>query len=267
MALYETLGHYYDALVRDEEAAQKWVDWIESFAPGQTFLELACGSGEITVRLSALHQLSALDLSAAMLEAARAKDSAGRIAFYQQDMRDLSGLGVFDAIGCFCDSFNYLVDERDVQAFFQETAAHLKDGGLLLFDSHGLSRLEEFEDDYEEAGTFEDGTQVQWMISTENSLLYQDFAFYQDGNTIEEHHLQRVYSPQQLTDWLDAAGFEVIDLCGDFGEAGLDTCEKYFFACRKKARAVQMNGSADSRAARPLACASCCSNPDTQAKK
>ncbi len=66
-------------------------------------------------------------------------------------------------------------------------------------------------------------------------MIYQDFAFYlPDGRTIQEHHMQRVYDPEDLKDWLHEAGFEVLDLRGDFGEAPLAECEKYFFACRKK---------------------------------
>lgn len=74
MAQYETLGHYYDALVKDEEASRQWVDWIESFHPGRRFLELACGSGEITEMLTENHEVTALDLSQAMLERAAEKD-------------------------------------------------------------------------------------------------------------------------------------------------------------------------------------------------
>lgn len=234
MAQYETLGHYYDALVKDEQASQDWVEWIESFQPGENFLELACGSGEITERLALNHQMTALDLSASMLEEARKKDLAGKIRFLHQDMRDLSSLGCFDAIGCFCDSFNYLIEAEEVQNFFKEIHDHLVSGGLFLFDSHGQARLDEFAQDYEETGQFEDGTQVQWIISASEDLIYQDFAFYFPDRTVLEHHLQRVYSPALLQQWLEEAGFEVIDVRGDFGWEPLETCEKYFFACRKK---------------------------------
>ena len=235
MAQYETLGHYYDALVKDEEASRQWVDWIESFHPGRRFLELACGSGEITEMLTATHEMTALDLSQAMLERAAAKDPDKKVTFLWQDMRDLSSLGQFDAIGCFCDSINYLVEDQEMRDFFKEVASHLEPGGLFLFDSHGLDRLDEFAQDYEEAGEFDDGTQVQWVISADDELIYQDFAFYlPDGRTIEEHHMQRVYDPEDLKDWLQEAGFEVLDLRGDFGQAPLAECEKYFFACRRQ---------------------------------
>lgn len=49
--IYNTLAHYYDALVKDEEASREWVSWIESELAPCDCLELACGSGEITEML------------------------------------------------------------------------------------------------------------------------------------------------------------------------------------------------------------------------
>lgn len=232
MSIYDTLGRYYDALVKDDEAADAWAAWIESFHPGKQFLELACGSGEITKRLAAHHQLCALDLSESMLAAAKEKldDS---VALVQGDMRDLSGFAKFDAIGCFCDSINYLEDEQEVEAFFDEAADHLKENGLFFFDSHSEDRLEEFADDYEEAGVFDDGTQVQWLISSEDDTIYQDFAFYFNGQTIVEHHIQRVFLLGFLKKALEKR-FDLIDLRGDFEEGPIQECEKYFFVARKK---------------------------------
>ena len=42
--IYNTLAHYYDALVKDEEASREWVSWIESELAPCDCLELACGS-------------------------------------------------------------------------------------------------------------------------------------------------------------------------------------------------------------------------------
>lgn len=233
MEIYSILGRYYDALVGDEQAVEAWVEWIESFHPGKNVLELACGSGAITARLAGHHDVTALDLSASMLEAAKSKTGSETITFVQGDMRNLDGLGQFDLIGCFCDSFNYLLENEDVEQFFAAVAAHLKDGGLFLFDSHGQSRIEEFANGYDEAGEFDDGTQVQWLISSEGDLIYQDFAFYLPQRTVQEHHLQRVYS----LDWLQRAlekHFDILSITGDFGSEPLETCEKYMIACRKK---------------------------------
>lgn len=232
--MYSILARYYDALVKDDQAADAWAAWIESFQPGKSFLELACGSGEITERLAASHQVSALDLSAQMVEEAAAKEQAAGIDFAVRDMRDLSGYGQFDAIGCFCDSFNYLIEPSDVHLFFDQVSAHLRPGGLFFFDTHSLDRLEEFAEEYEEAGEFEDGTQVQWVISAEEDMIYQDFAFYlPDGRLIQEHHMQRVYDPQFLRQALEKH-FDILSVRTDFDLEGIQEGEKYFYVCRRK---------------------------------
>ena len=231
--IYNTLAAYYDQLVADPEAYDAWTEWVNKFSPAGTFLELACGSGEITHRLAKTHQMSAMDLSAAMVAEAAKKDLDMEIEFSTGDMRDLSSYGKYDAIGCFCDSFNYLLDPADVKSLFKQAAEHLNDGGWFLFDTHSMDRLEEFAQDYEEAGTFDDGTQVQWTIAAMDECIFQDFAFYFPDRTVQEHHMQRVYDPEFLMSLLDE-DFEVVDVCTDWEAPGIAPGEKYFFACRKK---------------------------------
>lgn len=231
--IYNTLAHYYDLLVGDDQAADRWVEWVENYSPGPDFLELACGSGEITLRLSEKHHVSAMDLSQQMVEEASRKDTKLNIDFSVGDMRDLRAYGMYDAIGCFCDSFNYLLDISVVKKFFQEVAGHLNPGGLFFFDSHSTDRLEEFAEDYEETGTFEDGTGLQWIIAAEQDYLFQDFAFYFEDKTIQEHHMQRVYTPDAIMEALDP-WFDIISVTTDFDLEGIAPGEKYFFVCRLK---------------------------------
>lgn len=231
--MYDILARYYDALVKDDEATQMWADWMESWNPGSKFLELACGSGEITRLLAENHDVEAMDLSEQMVDAAKAKDTQGRIAFSTGDMTDLSGYGTYDAIGCFCDSFNYLLEPDTVKKFFAQVHDHLTENGLFFFDTHSMDRLEEFNPEYEETGTFDDGTQVQWVISAEDDLIYQDFAFYLPDQTIQEHHLQRVYSPAFLQEALEPY-FTIEQILTDFDQDGIQEGEKYFYVCRRK---------------------------------
>lgn len=231
--MYNTLASYYDQLVRDDEAADGWVHWVESFQPGQTFLELACGSGEITRRLAETHEMTALDLSQQMIEAAQKKEGCEEIRFVQGNMCDLSALPTYDSIGCFCDSFNYLLSIEQIEGFFKEVYDHLKPGGLFFFDSHSLDRLDEFEEEYIEAGQFADGTQLQWNIASQDEFLFQDFAFYFADRTIQEHHMQRVYRPDELLQALKPY-FEVLSVSTDWERPGFTEGEKYFLVCRKK---------------------------------
>ncbi len=234
--IYNTLASYYDDLVKDDQATQAWVDWIEHYGKPCHMLELACGSGEITCQLASLgYQMEALDLSAEMVAQAKQKDVDGKIQFYTQDMCDLSNFtSSFDAIACLCDSFNYILSIEEVASFFKQVSAHLKPGGLFYFDTHALDRIEEFKEEWNETGTFQDGLSYQWSIESDMDWLYQDFAFYlPDGKVVQEHHLQRIYTPESLEALLQE-DFEIVDVRTDFDQEGIAPGEKYFYVARKK---------------------------------
>lgn len=233
--MYNTLAHYYDRLVKDEQATQAWVDWVLHFVKGDSILELACGSGEITLELAHHNKiLDALDLSEEMIKEAQKKVQGESIRFFKQNMLNLSPLSQYDAILCLCDSFNYLLEKEEVIQFFEECYAHLKEQGYLLFDTHSLDRLVEFSGEFNETGAFEDGVQYQWSIMSEDEWIYQDFAFYfEDGTIQEEHHLQRVYDPSWLKEAF-APYFDLVDLTTDFNQAGIAEGEKYFYVLKRK---------------------------------
>lgn len=231
--IYNTLATYYDDLVKDDEATKAWIDWIGRFQKPCSMLELACGSGEITQQLHHLgYKMTALDLSQQMIDKARNKDEA--IEFHCQDMKDLLNFKSYDSIACLCDSFNYILSKEEVASFFEEVSKHLKEGGLFFFDTHSLDRLDEFKEEWNETGTFEDGLHYQWSITSEDDWVYQDFAFYlANGQVVQEHHLQRVYDPK----WLEQAFspyFSIVDVCTDFELPGIQLGEKYFYVLKKE---------------------------------
>ncbi|MCF0105897.1 MAG: class I SAM-dependent methyltransferase [Holdemanella sp.] len=232
--IYNKLASYYDELVKDDEATKCWVNWIEKECRPCTLLELACGSGEITLALSKDgYAVTALDLSEQMVEKAKAKDVDGKILFYVQDMKDLSNLPTFDAITCLCDSFNYILSKKEVIHFFQEVHNHLNSKGHFFFDTHSLDRLTEFEEEFNETGSFDD-CDYQWSIMAEDERVYQDFAFYlPDGSMIQEHHIQRVYHPDWLKEELEKL-FIIEKTTTDFDLKGICEGEKYFYVCRKR---------------------------------
>lgn len=232
--IYDKLATYYDALVKDEEATKDWVKWIESKSKPSTLLELACGSGEITLALSKDgYEVSALDLSERMVEQAKKKDIEKKIAFSCQDMKDLSNYSTFDVITCLCDSFNYILSKEEVIGFFKEVHDHLNENGTFFFDTHSLDRITEFEEEYNETGAFED-CEFQWSIMSEDDWVYQDFAFYlPDGSIAQEHHIQRVYHPDWLKEQLEMY-FDILQVTTDFDLPGIQEGEKYFYICRRK---------------------------------
>ena len=146
--IYDKLSFYYDELVKDVQATQAWVNWIMDSVSSPCELSLLLAKNGF--------QVSALDLSQGMIQAAKEKDKKHKIQFYCQDMKNLSNLNTYDVITCLCDSFNYILSKEEVSLFFKEVSMHLKKDGLFFFDTHSLDRLVEFEEEFNETGCFED---------------------------------------------------------------------------------------------------------------
>ena len=230
--IYDVLARYYDALVGDEQATESWRRFIEQHVPGKELLELACGSGEITIALAKQgYHIDASDLSEAMIEEALCKGQ-NDIHFFVMDMNTFTVEKQYDGILCLCDSINYLVEEGQIQALFKQVYKHLRKDGVWLFDTHSMDRLEEFQDEFYEEGIVE-GKQYAWSILADDPYLYHNFIFYdEDANAQMEQHIQRVYDPKALNRYLEPY-FEV-EIYTDFTLSGIQPGEKYFYVCRRK---------------------------------
>ena len=231
--MYDYLAPYYDALVADEEATKAWVSLIEDYIPKGDLMELACGSGEITIMLANHgYQVYASDLSSEMVEQAKQKAGSEKVTWRVMDMSHIEDERQYDGIVCLCDSFNYLLNEEAVHSMFQGVHAHLKENGVFIVDMHSLDRISEFEEEYNEAGKLF-GHEYQWSIQSEDDLIYQNFSFYdEDGRCTLEQHIQRVYDPMWILETLESYGFEC-EILTDFELEGIQPGEKYFFICRK----------------------------------
>ncbi|WP_243833706.1 class I SAM-dependent DNA methyltransferase [Breznakia blatticola] len=231
--MYNQLAKHYDSLVKDDDATQAYVDFTKKYAKGKNMLELACGSGEISLALAKTgYQLVATDLSNQMLDEARKKDVEGLVDYAYMNMYDMSQAGIYDTVICYCDSMNY-IDEQHIASVLKQVYDHLEDDGIFLFDMHALDRLDEFKEEFYEAGKVDDTDFIWSIISDENRLLH-NFVFYEkDGSTQYEHHEQWVFNPNQITSILTELGFQV-EIYTDFVQPGIQEGEKYFYVCRKE---------------------------------
>ena len=231
--IYNTLAHYYDGLVKDEQATQDWVTLIRKHIHKKDMMELACGSGEITLALANLgYRIDASDLSEEMIYEAKQKDFDKKVNFYTMDMNAFVSNKMYDSVICLCDSINYLCKESELSALFASVYNTLREGGIFLFDTHSIDRLKEFEEEFYEEGEV-NGQQYTWSIISQDDCLFHNFLFYDEkGHAIQEQHTQKVYSPACLEALLSPYfTFEVVT---DFVNKGICAGEKYFYICTKK---------------------------------
>ncbi|NLY62770.1 MAG: class I SAM-dependent methyltransferase [Erysipelothrix sp.] len=229
--MYNNLAKYYDALLKDDQATTMWLEFFNKHKhPGKT-LELAAGTGEITLKIAEQDKIIATDLSQDMINELNAKaTSENLLDAFAMDMINFSIDDKFDNIICFCDSINYVLEVDDLKLMFQQVYKHLNAGGKFLFDMHSLDRLEEFAEDYIETGQLLD-TDYQWSIWAEDDYIHHHFAFYED-TLYEERHVQRVYHYELVKELLEAIGFK-LSVYTDFNQVGINAGEKLFIVGEK----------------------------------
>lgn len=232
--IYNSLAHWYDMLVKDEEATKRWLEFTQRYIKKGKILELACGSGEITLAMShSGYKVEASDLSGEMIKAARIKEGAETVHFFEADMRSFHLGKHYDGIVCYCDSINYLVTEEEVNAMMDCVDEHLCSGGWFLFDTHSLDRLEEFSEEYIEEGVL-DEVQYQWTIQSDDSFIHHHFTFwFENGHLEQEMHVQRVFDPEWMINNLHSRGYHV-EVWTDFDLPGIESGEKIFIAAKKR---------------------------------
>ena len=214
---YTILGNLYNRLNKDCDYLQ-WSQYLNSLlkANGITNglgLDLACGSGEITLQMAKLgHNMIGLDVSIEMLNAATSLSRAQNvdIPFILSDMSVFKSNNKADFITVVNDGVNYIKPinlKKTLKNFYN----NLKDGGVLLFDISSKYKLEKilannifFED-------YEDLTYI-WQNTLNKNAVVLDLTFFikQDNlfKRYYEQHTQYVYEANDILENLKHVGFK-----------------------------------------------------------
>ncbi len=146
MDAYTALAPAYDAMTADYDY-DRWIDAIERVLAEHgrrpsTVLDIACGTGSSFLGLCDRgYDVTACDVSPAMLEQARARLGRRSVELLEVDMRELPILGSFDLALCLDDSLNHLLSGADVAETFRGVAANLAPGGVFVFDVNTLATM------------------------------------------------------------------------------------------------------------------------------
>ena len=141
---YERLAPVYDDFT-DGYDHDAWVGRLERIARshganGPRVLDIACGTGKsFAPLLERGWDVSACDISPAMVERARRCAGVDPDRVVVADMRALPELGAFELVTCLDDAVNYLLDTDDLVAAFAGVARLLAPDGVYLFDTNTLA--------------------------------------------------------------------------------------------------------------------------------
>ncbi|PSL45052.1 methyltransferase family protein [Salsuginibacillus halophilus] len=242
--MYERLSWIYDDLMEDAPY-QAWAERVKTSLLKHEqavnhVLDLGCGTGTMMLLLlDEGYHVTGVDLSAEMLAAAQGKAAAHGYEppLFAQDMRALEGLGTYDAVMAWCDTLNYAGDETDVERVFSGVKAHLKPGGLFLFDVHTPYKMTEVFPGTSFADASEDVTVIWNVFTGEDPLSVEhELTFFEEHPSglyerSDETHMQRTFQPEEYRRLLEAQGFSRVHYEADHPDEAV--AERFFFTAER----------------------------------
>lgn len=235
---YGEIALVYDSLMYDMPY-EKWAEFIKNNLKGKRILELGCGTGSITEKLSAYYDITALDISEDMLDVARKKlmGKGRRARLVQGDMCTFKLNKPVDSAICICDGINYVTSPEKVKMAFSNVYDNLLPGGRFVFDISSEAKLTKMADQL----FSEDADEVTyiWRNTMENYIINMDITFFilEEGDhyfRFDENHIQRAHKKEEITLWLNECGFEVISVTDDYTENNVDENTLRITFCAEK---------------------------------
>jgi len=244
--MYSNLSKVYDIFINDYdyEFIIKKIDPILKKNNVKNILDLACGTGNMTMRLySRGYNVSGVDISEKMLAIAKEKSSIKnyKIPFFCQDMREFNVNKKFDAIVSFTDGYNYLMSENDIRKSFARVFDSLNDNGVFIFDMSSIYKFENiignktFAENDESASYIWENYydkdkhilefDITLFIKKENSELFE--------KTVESH-IQKGYEVDDVKKMLIDLKFEIEDIFGS--DENLEISDRNFYVVRRQTR-------------------------------
>lgn len=248
MDQYKDFAFIYDELMNEVDY-NGWVEYIEKIIEKegtkvQNILELACGTGNLTIPLTKKnYDIAGIDISEEMLGVARekAEKEGVELVLLQQDIAELDfDITNLDCVLCACDGFNYITYDEDLENVFKKTYELLKENGLFIFDISSFYKLSSVLGNNMYGENREDIAYMwQNYFDDEENLVEMELAFFvkdEDGRfeRFEEVHQQRAYTEDEIIESLQISGFTDIKVYGDFTfEKPKKDSERIFFVCKK----------------------------------
>lgn len=230
-------AEWYDTLYREKDYAGE-CDFLETLfarqaVPPRTILDLGCGTGGHAVLMAQRgYQVTAVDRSAAMLQAAgrKASQAGAAVDLRQGDITRLEWHETFDAAIAMFAVAGYLATDDEMAAFLAGAWRSLRPGGILVFDGwHGPGVLRERPvPRLLEIPLGADETLLRLadprLDAVAQTVEVHYRLWHRRGATIiadsEERHRMRFYFPRELRCLLRQAGFATIAIhpCRDLDQ-------------------------------------------------
>lgn len=214
----KTFADFYDQMMKyvDYDLWAKYIDEkIKPYIKEKNILEIGCGTGEISQRLSNLkYNVSAIEISEEMIRVSNEKYSDFEIK--QMDMKELCDENKYDAIICIFDALNYLGSIEELKRVFENVERALKNGGVFLFDILNRKMIESmfgggiFADDRENMSIIwkHSYDEKKDLDKIETSFFVREYE--NNYKRYDEIFYKKIYIAKKINELIEETGFEIV---------------------------------------------------------
>lgn len=240
--MYGDFAYFYDKLMYDldYEKIYKFIKelLVKKSLEAELVLEMACGTGGLTEKITRDYKVHAFDLSDDMLSVCENKIRSKNLKLFKQNMAGFSAPASYDAIFSVGDSLNYVTDVKDFEAAIKSSYNHLKEGGIFIFDLNTEYKFKNIPP--VTVDEVEDVLYIWENIYDEKEKLntygVNFFRNIKDNayKRFYEEHLERAYDLSFVKNLLEKIGFKDIEVYDDyeFKEVSEET-SRYTFIARR----------------------------------
>ena len=219
---------------------------------GGPVLEIACGSGLVTIPIAALGlDVTGVDLAQPMLEHARKKADAQNlnVRWVEADARSFDLGGKYPFILLTGNAFQAFLRREDQEAMLASVKRHLTPNGIFAFETRnpsGHDLTNQPEEEFDQSYTSVEGHRVSVSFTQAYDPIVQvmywtSYRRWNDGgrdHTKETHIACRFTHPQELEALLHYNSFEVIEQYGNWDKEALSVSSSSIISICKAQRLV-----------------------------
>ncbi|HBG05741.1 MAG: methyltransferase type 11 [Geobacteraceae bacterium GWC2_58_44] len=231
MEVFGAYSRYYNLFYQDKDYPGE-AEYVESLIgkhlPGaKSILDLGCGTGRHDLLLAQMgYQVAGVDMSEEMLAVANTQladltPHPSSLNFHHGDIRSIRLEQSFDVVVSLFHVMSYQTGNEELAAAFATVRAHLKPGGICIFDcwygpavltDRPVVRIKRLED--EEIAVTRLVEPVMYPDQNLVELKYHVFIRVKESGVVEEikeSHLMRYLFRPELELLLREAGLTLID--------------------------------------------------------
>lgn len=235
MNAYDNLEEFTDPPNYDIEEGERSAARIAFYCDlaktvGGPVLEIACGSGLVTIPVAAQGlEVTGVDLARRMLEHARRKaDLQGlHIRWVEADARSFELGARYPFIFMTGNAFQAFLRREDQEALLAAVKRHLAPNGVFAFETRnpsGHDLTDQSEEEFDQSYTSVEGHEVsvsftQTYVPIAQVIYWTSFRRWNDGerdHTKETHIACRFTYPQELEALLHHNGFQILQRFGNW---------------------------------------------------